>query len=117
MFETRIVGLKTVSELNKAKHEHWAYARRRHLNQKWLTIQALRKRLEETKLPCVVELTRIAPKKFDYDNLVASFKWIRDACAEEILPGLAIGRADDEDNGITFVYKQEKGTPKEYAVE
>jgi hypothetical protein len=43
----------------------------------------------------------------DFDNLVGSFKWIRDTLAEILVPNLAKGRADD-DPRITWVYLQEK---------
>ena len=66
-------------------------------------------------LPCKVILTRIAPRGFDYDNLVASFKAIRDRLADKIIPGLAPGRADGDER-INWEYHQEKGKPNQYAV-
>lgn len=66
-------------------------------------------------LPCLVTLTRIAPREFDYDNLVSSFKNTRDTIADWLIPGLAPGRADG-DKRITWEYKQEKRNPKEHAL-
>ena len=58
-------------------------------------------------LPCVVTLTRHGVKELDYDNLVGSFKHVRDAVADYIHPGLKPGQADDDPN-ITWVYAQVK---------
>jgi hypothetical protein len=44
-----------------------------------------------------------------------SFKWIVDAVAEYINPGMKVGRADDDER-IEWAYSQEKGKPKEYAI-
>ena len=56
-------------------------------------------------LPCRVILTRHGIKHMDFDNLVASFKHVRDAIADYIHPGLKPGQADDDPN-ITWVYDQ-----------
>lgn len=62
-------------------------------------------------------MTRIAPRRLDYDeNLPMAFKWIKDALAELIKPGMAVGRADD-DKRFRFEFDQRKGEPKEYAIE
>lgn len=67
-------------------------------------------------LPVVVEVVRIAPRMYDYDNLVAAFKGIRDTIASLLVPGLRPGQADSN-SGITWIYSQKKGAPKEYALE
>jgi hypothetical protein len=59
-------------------------------------------------LPCHIKLTRISPRELDYDNLVHAFKWIRDEIEDNIKPGLAHGRADD-DKRFTWEYLQDKG--------
>jgi hypothetical protein len=64
-------------------------------------------------LPCHIVLTRIGKKKLDSDNLPMSMKWVRDAVADQLIPGLLPGRADD-DSRITWDYAQE--IAKEYAV-
>ena len=106
--------IKTVSESNT--HEHWAVSNHRHKLQKrqiqwwWLSLQ------EKPSLPCSVKLTRIAPRMLDsHDNLPTSLKWITDSIADKMCPGLKAGRADD-DARIRWVYDQQKGQPKEYAV-
>src|SRR5215469_18479034 len=98
--------LKTVSESNC--FEHWTKKHKRHKEQKNAVHSAFK-----LNLPAKVTLTRISPKQLDSDNLAGSFKWIRDAVAEEFRPGLAPGRADDH-AGFTWVYEQRKGKPKEY---
>lgn len=67
-------------------------------------------------IPCIVTLTRIAPRKLDDDNLPPCFKWIRDTIADHLIPGLAPGRADS-DPKIKWEYAQLKGDPHQYAVE
>ena len=56
-------------------------------------------------LPCTVYLTRHGVRHMDFDNLVASFKHVRDAVADHIHPGLKPGQADDDPN-IKWVYDQ-----------
>lgn len=58
-------------------------------------------------LPCTVHLIRHGIKEMDFDNLVASFKHIRDAIADHIHPGLQPGQADNDPN-ITWIYEQVK---------
>lgn len=54
-------------------------------------------------LPCKVTLTRFGVRLLDFDNLVASFKHVRDAVADYIHPGLMPGQADNDPN-ITWAY-------------
>lgn len=56
-------------------------------------------------------LVRYSPRKLDDDNLIAAFKWIRDAIADLIKPGFKPGRADANDD-IVFKYSQEKSVDK-----
>ena len=69
----------------------------------------------DIKPPCTIKLIRIAPRKYDSDNLVGGFKYVKDAIAEYIHPNLAIGRADDDPN-LHWEYAQEKGAPKTYEI-
>jgi hypothetical protein len=59
-------------------------------------------------LPCVVTLTRIAPRELDDDNLQSGFKALRDGIAARL-------GVDDRDPRIRFQYRQQKGPPKVYA--
>lgn len=58
-------------------------------------------------LPCLVILTRLGSRTLGSDNLQFAFKKIRDEVADCIIPGLARGRADDDER-ITWDYAQEK---------
>jgi hypothetical protein len=61
-------------------------------------------------------LTRLGARKLDDDNLRAAFKWIRDACAEMLIPGRAVGQADD-DVRIQWEYAQEIKKPNGIRIE
>jgi hypothetical protein len=106
------VFMKIESVANKA--EHWRSRYKRNKAQKQQVIAALS---WERKIdpPCVITLTRIAPRMLDYDNLVAAFKHIVDAVSVVIYPDLAAGRADGMP-GMTWNYKQERREPNEYAL-
>jgi hypothetical protein len=56
-------------------------------------------------LPCKITLVALKLHKMDSDNLIISFKAIKDAIAEFFRPGLAPGRADDTDE-IEWKYLQ-----------
>lgn len=60
-------------------------------------------------VPCTVILTRIAPRQLDDDNNVGAFKAVRDAIAKRL--GI-----DDRDPRVSWLYAQERGKPREYAV-
>lgn len=59
-------------------------------------------------LPCVVTLTRIAPRVLDDDNLRSAFKALRDGIADRL-------SVKDNDPRVEWRYAQAKGQPKEYA--
>lgn len=66
-------------------------------------------------LPCVVTLTRVAPRSLDTDNLVSGLKAARDGVADYLLILEGSKKVDDSDPRITWRYAQIKGDPKEYA--
>ena len=107
------IYIKTVSEANCS--EHWSKKSKRHSLQKKAVVWKWLQERPEFDPPCTIILSRIAPRVLDFDNLVSSFKWIKDSIADRINPGLAPGRADD-DSRISWDYKQERGVSKEYAV-
>ncbi len=115
---TFTIPIRTVSEANKTG-EHWSHKSKRHRGQRTAVIYAIKPWvLSQTKeiLPCIVTLTRIAPRRLDIgDNLPMSQKTIRDQLAELLTGQEGAGRGDGDDR-LTFIYKQEKGKPKEYAV-
>lgn len=85
------------------RREHWATRARR---TKTHRLAALAVPLHP--LPCVVTLTRIAPRKLDDDNLASGFKALRDGIADRL-------GVDDGDERVRFQYRQERGKRKEYA--
>lgn len=101
----------TVSELNVK--EHWAAASKRHKWQHFLIRGWWREFKPEYQLPLSITLIRLSPRKLDYDNLVAAFKWVKDSIADQIFPGQAAGRADDSTE-IEWQYGQE--TSKSYGI-
>jgi len=120
--------IQTVSEANGGKKkaiikngrktytsEHWSEKSKRHKAQKKMIWWLLNDKKPPYQLPLTITLTRISPRYMDFGNLVSSFKWIEDACAEYVHPGLAPGRADGLGD-INFLYKQEKGLPNDYQI-
>lgn len=61
-------------------------------------------------LPCVVRMTRLAPRRLDDDNLVAAFKPVRDEIAAWA------GWPSDALEGVEWRVAQTFGRPREYAV-
>lgn len=108
------IPLRTVSESNNT--DHWTKKRQRKQQHQIFINSILKSQFDSKNLtfPCCVKLIRIAPRVLDYDNLVTSFKGIRDCVADNLLPGLKAGRADG-DLRINWIYDQEKGKPKEYS--
>jgi len=95
----------TVSEANNS--DHWTKKKKRKDIQKrwiWVTFQ---KEKPKIPIPCHIKLTRVASEKLDDDNLPVSMKYIRDALADQIFPGLPPGRADDKKLGLTWEYDQD----------
>jgi hypothetical protein len=96
--------LRTHSTLNK--REHWAVRAKRAKAEREAACLFCPRNIA---LPCVVTLTRIAPRELDGDNLAASFKATRDGIADRI-------GVNDRDPLVTWEYQQMRGKPKEYRV-
>lgn len=62
-------------------------------------------------LPCKVVFIRQSSRKMDDDNLPYCFKWLRDAVADLLIPGLKRGQADASPL-LRFEYKQIIGKPQ-----
>jgi len=95
-------------------HQHWGQKYQRYRSQKrfiWAKFFNEKPKLE---LPVIVELTRHGPRELDFDNLVASFKAIRDEVANQLIPGLKAGQADSSDK-IFWRYYQKKD--KDYSID
>lgn len=107
--------IKTVSEANLSR-EHWTKKHKRHKGQKEAIKFCLSNRIKNIPLPCILKLTRIAPRKLDYDNLCCCFKVLNDSLCDLIIPGLKPGRSDGTGQ-IKTEYYQKRGLPHEYAIE
>lgn len=105
------IPIRLLSEGNN--NDHWTKKhKRRKMQQQWTSV-FWRRDIGNIKPPVAITLVRQAPRTLDGDNLQTAFKWIRDAIADLIIPGLKPGRADNLE-GLTFHYDQEKS--KEYGV-
>lgn len=101
--------LRTVNPLNE--RECWQARARRAREHLQTTYYALRAAKAPHTLPCVVTLTRIAPRKLDaHDGLPASLK----AAADGVALWLGV---NDNDPRITWRYAQRRGAPNEYGAE
>jgi len=85
--------------------EHWAKKAGRKKVQKatlfsaWIAAINGEEAMCPVKLPCVVRLVRVGPKRLDSDNLGESFKAIRDGIAYAL-------SIDDGDERIKWEYEQ-----------
>lgn len=107
---TVIIPIRTVSLANQ--REHWAERASRARYQRSCAAWLVRSGLlgqppTDTSGRLAIELTRLAPRKLDSDNLAGACKSIRDGVAD------ALG-IDDGSELVTWTYGQEKA--KNYAV-
>ena len=98
--------IHTVSEANCTEH-FWKKKKRHDLQKKWIMV-LFKKESPRCKVPvpCKIKLTRFGKRKLDSDNLPVSMKYVRDAIADQIFPGLAAGKADDDER-IEWRYGQQ----------
>lgn len=97
--------IDTVSEANRASHEHWRKRQDRARAQRLAAANAVRLASKAglgSVLPAVVTITRVASRSLDDDNLASSQKAIRDGIAD------ALG-IDDGSDRVLWRYKQERG--------
>lgn len=108
-----MLDLGVVSELNTM--DHWTKKHIRHRRQKTCIKWEFLTNSPKATLPCVVEMCRMFPRKFDDDNLQGAFKYIRDAIADGLIPGKKAGMADS-DPRIKWVYSQEKSSAQKIRI-
>jgi len=107
--------IHTVSEANRADHEHWRVRQKRAKAQRsavalWAPRTANVPR-DGSALPCTVELVRIAPRKLDSeDNDRMSLKHVRDGIADWL-------GVNDRDPRVTWRYNFRREQPRTYGVE
>lgn len=105
---TFTVPIELVSEANRRDH-HFARARRVKVQRTAVYFGAMaaglleRGRLRDVVPPCVVTMTRIAPRDLDSDNLVSGCKHVRDEVAE------LLGLPNDRDPRVRWRCTQERG--------
>jgi hypothetical protein len=105
------VPVRIESSLNL--REHWRTRANRNTSHRaaaFFALKAAVKKFDPAILPCVVTLTRIAPRELDGDNLQGGLKSVRDGVADWFM-------TDDRDPRIRWEYAQRKGGVKEYAAE
>lgn len=102
--------------------EHWTKRAKRKKAMKTI-VKALLSKKFEINLPCVVTLTRISKRDLDFDNLVYSFKDVRDALADVIvanafnLPCIDSKGQYDGDPRIQWRYGQGRGNLDGFNIE
>lgn len=95
-----MVPIRTVSELNA--RSHWRVVYNRKKEQKELVTVAMHNALRGrmVQLPCLIKLTRVAPRSLDsHDNLRSSLKFTVDAICQKL--GI-----DDASDQVSFEYHQ-----------
>lgn len=103
------IPIRLVSEANR--REHWAAKAKRVKHQRTMVGLVMAAHLAASRIvpPCVVTLTRIAPRQLDSDNAVSSLKATRDGLSD------ALG-IDDRDARVAWLYGQRRGKARQYAV-
>lgn len=102
-----IVPVRAVSVANV--RENWRKRAARAKQHRWAAGMAMLQIKPKPQVPCVVLLTRIAPRELDDDNLRGALKAVRDGVADWL--GI-----DDRDKRVRWDYAQARGKVKEYAV-
>lgn len=105
---TVTLPIKITSPAN-GSHGHWAADAKRRKDQRTITKWGLMGQ-PKPPLPVVVTLTRIGVRDLDDDNLAAGFKSVRDEVAAWL------GCGDSKRDPITWVYEQQRGEPRQYAI-
>jgi hypothetical protein len=105
-----IVHVHTVNPLNR--REHWAARAKRAREARQATFYSLKAAKAPHSLPCVVTVTRVAPRALDgHDGLPASLKGVVDGVTDYLLV------KSDADPRIEWKYAQRQGGVREYAAE
>ena len=106
---TVTLPVRTQSENNMRDHPMARHRRRKAQRTQVGRIVGVLLKLEPVAAPWCVELTRVAPRELDGDNLQGSLKAVRDAVAD------ALG-VDDRDRRVRWEYDQQKGAVRQYAI-
>ena len=106
---TWVVPIRIVNCANA--REHWAARKKRVEKERRAVRHHVEKPLRPVEGHIWFVLTRVAPRQLDSDGLAISFKAVRDELAA------IIGRDDNPKAGVTWLYQQRKGEPKQHHVE
>lgn len=101
-----IPGVRLFNQANSNSHWRIPNNHKKRL-QKLIKLQWLAQKIKNVQTPCLVKITRYAPKKYDSDNYIYNCKGIRDTVSSLIKPGLAPGQADSNEKDIQWEYSQE----------
>jgi hypothetical protein len=101
---TVVVPIRTMSESNRSRHEHWSTTKKRVDAQHEAVRISLRARSTRCPfpVPMTVTLTRMSPGRLDTGNLGSAMKHVQDAVARWI------GIDDRHDHLVEYTYRQEK---------
>lgn len=101
---------KTVSEMNQ--REHWRVRNQRKQDQQVAVAISMKNVLrgKRIELPCIVNLTRIGPKKMDNDNLAGALKHCQDQIAK------VLGVDDGDESKVKFYHYQMPIGSRDYSV-
>ena len=102
--------------LSPNKLKHWGTRSRQNKKFEKIILFEYRSQKPNLQIPATIELTRIAPREYDQDNLVAAFKGIRDSISQLFFPDSPRGVGDNHPE-LNWKYSQRRGLPKEYKIE
>lgn len=102
-----LLPIKVVSVANL--REHWSKRAERAKTQRGTAHTVLRATGKPPALPVTVTMTRIGARTLDTDNLAGGCKAARDGIADWL-------GVDDANSGVTWLYAQTPGKPKEYGL-
>lgn len=91
------------------KREHWAAKAKRTSAQRSTAYYVMKSLPRPAWSRMTVQLTRVAPRAMDSDNLASGFKAVRDGIADWL-------QIDDGSDRIAWTYAQAKGRVREYLV-
>jgi hypothetical protein len=101
-----LLPIKIISEANM--RQHWRKAAARKKQHRAIARSVLQQYARPMHGGAVrINLTRVAPRKLDDDNLQSGFKALRDGVADWL--GI-----DDGSSRLSWIYGQRKGNPGQY---
>lgn len=98
------IPVKTISENNRSRHEHWGTTRRRAARQRAAAMLFTNAAMNGDRMAKSVLITRVAPRFLDTDNLVGATKHLQDGIAD------ALG-INDRNMEWRYAQRQRKGKP------